>query len=150
MEENFENQSLEGGSGQQIESSNVELLMKSMAYLRQHQLLLEERIGILPPRRNSGSTCHTSNQGDLIMPTRNQNQPRQLLQQYLKLASEEFSGSPPYPEKAEEWLQNAEYILEHVSNDRLHRSSWLPLCLRSITGLVEGSNGSGGWNNDLE
>ncbi|KAI3852037.1 hypothetical protein MKW98_020036 [Papaver atlanticum] len=118
MADNTENQSLEGGSGQQIESSNVEILMKSMADMRQHQLLLEERLGILPPRHNSGSAGQTSNQGDMIMPARNQNQLGQLLQQYIKLAPEEFSGSPPDPEKAEEWLQNAEHVLEHVSNDR--------------------------------
>ncbi|KAI3844605.1 hypothetical protein MKW92_052514, partial [Papaver armeniacum] len=55
MADNSENQSLEGGTGQQIESSSVEILMKSMADMRQHQLLLEERLGILPPRHNSGS-----------------------------------------------------------------------------------------------
>ncbi|KAI3912248.1 hypothetical protein MKW98_012059 [Papaver atlanticum] len=119
-----ENQSLEGGSSQQIESSNVEILMKSMEDMRQHQLLLEERLGILPPRHNSGITCQTSNQGDVIMLARNQNQLGELLQQYLKLAPEEFSGSPPDPEKAEEWLQNAEHVLEHVSNDRV---TWVKL-----------------------
>ncbi|KAI3913021.1 hypothetical protein MKW92_028124 [Papaver armeniacum] len=74
MADGTETQSLEGGSIQQIESSNVEILMKSMADMRQHQLLLEERLGILPPRHNSGSTDHVSNQGDMIMPTQNQNQ----------------------------------------------------------------------------
>ncbi|XP_026402272.1 uncharacterized protein LOC113297905 isoform X2 [Papaver somniferum] len=124
MAENSENHSLEGGSGQPIESSNVELLMKSMADLRQHQLLQEERLGILPSRHNSGSTSQTSNQGDLIMPARNQNQFGQLLQRYLKLSPKVFSGSPPDPEEAEEWLQNAEHVLEHVSNDR---GTWVNL-----------------------
>ncbi|KAI3913621.1 hypothetical protein MKW92_038265 [Papaver armeniacum] len=64
MADNTENQSLEGGSSQQFESSNVEILMKSMADMRQHQLLLEERLGIFP---NSGSTRQTSNQGDMII-----------------------------------------------------------------------------------
>ncbi|KAI3926123.1 hypothetical protein MKW98_028259, partial [Papaver atlanticum] len=68
MAHNTENQSLEGGSGQQIESSNMEILMKSIADMRQHQLLLEERLGIFPPRHNSGSAGQTLNQGDMIMP----------------------------------------------------------------------------------
>ncbi|KAI3923253.1 hypothetical protein MKW92_009040 [Papaver armeniacum] len=101
MADGTETQSLEDGSSQQIENSNVEILMKSMADMRQQQLLLEERLGILPPRHNSGSTNQVSNQGDMIMPTRNQNQLGQLLHQYLKLSQEVFSGSPPNPEKAE-------------------------------------------------
>ncbi|RZC61349.1 hypothetical protein C5167_023107 [Papaver somniferum] len=87
MADNNENQSLEGGNGPHIESSNLEILMKSMAEMRQHQLLLEERLGILPPRHNSGS-------------------------------AEEFNGSPLNPERAEEWLQHAEHVLEHVTDDR--------------------------------
>ncbi|KAI3847125.1 hypothetical protein MKX03_001241 [Papaver bracteatum] len=118
MAENNENQSLEGGSGQQIESSNLDILMKSMAEMRQHQLLLEERLGILPPRHNSGSACQISNQGDLIMLARNQNQFGQLLQQYVKLAPEEFEGIPPNPEKAEEWLQHEEHVLKHLDTYR--------------------------------
>ncbi|RZC58061.1 hypothetical protein C5167_005364, partial [Papaver somniferum] len=70
------------------------MLMKYMTDMRQHQLLLEERLGILPPRHNSGGTGQISNQGNMIMPARNQNQPGQLLQQYLKLSPEVFSGSP--------------------------------------------------------
>ncbi|KAI3913020.1 hypothetical protein MKW92_028123 [Papaver armeniacum] len=54
MADGTETQSLEGGSSQQIESSNVEILMESMAYMRQHQSFSEERLGILPPRHNSG------------------------------------------------------------------------------------------------
>ncbi|KAI3957442.1 hypothetical protein MKW98_003163 [Papaver atlanticum] len=100
----------EGGSGQRIETGNMEILMKSMADLREHQRLLEERIGIFPPEHNSGGTSQTSNQGDMIMPVRNQNQPGY--------------GIPPDPEKAEEWLQNAEHVLEHVSNDR---GTWVKL-----------------------
>ncbi|KAI3973480.1 hypothetical protein MKW92_000829 [Papaver armeniacum] len=100
------------------------MLMKSIADMSQHQLLLEERLGILPPRPNSGGTGQTSNQGDTIMPARNQNQPGQLLQHYLKLSPEVFSGSPSDPEKAEEWLQNAEHVLEHVSSDR---GTWVKL-----------------------
>ncbi|KAI3968004.1 hypothetical protein MKW92_014957 [Papaver armeniacum] len=107
MPDDTENQRPEGGSGQVIKSSNMEILMKSMADMRQHQLLLEERIGILPPTHNLGSIGQTSNQTDMIMPARDQNQLGQLLQRYLKLAPEEFSGSPPNPEKAEEWLKNA-------------------------------------------
>ncbi|KAI3972457.1 hypothetical protein MKW92_012091 [Papaver armeniacum] len=118
MADDIENQSLEGGSDQQIEGSNLEILMKSMAEMRQHQLLLEEMIGIFPPRHNSGSASQTSNQGDLIMPARNQNQLGQLLQQHVKLAPEEFTGIPPNPEKAEEWLQHAEHVLDHVTDDR--------------------------------
>ncbi|RZC45115.1 hypothetical protein C5167_038061 [Papaver somniferum] len=57
MADNNENQSLEGGNGQHIESSNLDILMKSMAEMRQHQLLLEERLGILHPRHNSGSAA---------------------------------------------------------------------------------------------
>ncbi|KAI3876541.1 hypothetical protein MKW98_015924 [Papaver atlanticum] len=87
MTDNTENQRSEGGSGQEIEIGNMEILMKSIAYMRQHQRLLEERLGISSPRHNS-------------------NQPGQLLHQYLKLAPEVFSGIPPDPEKAEEWLQN--------------------------------------------
>ncbi|KAI3923990.1 hypothetical protein MKW92_031612 [Papaver armeniacum] len=59
MADNNENQSLEGGTGQHIENSNLEILMKSMEEMRQHQLLLEERLGILPPRHNSGSAGRT-------------------------------------------------------------------------------------------
>ncbi|KAI3832564.1 hypothetical protein MKW98_002110 [Papaver atlanticum] len=125
--------------------------MKSMADMRQHQLLLEERLGILPPRHNSGSTGQTSNQGDMIMPVRNQNQPGQLLQQYLKLAPEEFSGSPPDPEKAEEWLQNAEHILEHVSNDT---GTWFKLVTYRFRGpsrdwwnaVMKAKGGTMTWN----
>ncbi|KAI3887347.1 hypothetical protein MKX03_002751 [Papaver bracteatum] len=98
--------------------------MKSMADMRQHQLLLEERLGIFPPRHSSGSTGQASNQGGLIMPTLNQNPIGQLLQQYVKLSPEIFSGSPPDPEKAEEWLQNAEHVLEHVTKDR---DTWVDL-----------------------
>ncbi|KAI3951896.1 hypothetical protein MKW92_042628 [Papaver armeniacum] len=118
MADNNENQSLEGGTGQHIENSSLEILMKSMEEMRQHQLLLEEMLGILPPRHNSESAGQTSNQGDLIMPARNQNQLGQLLQQYVKITPEEFNGSPPNPEKAEEWLQHAEHVLEHVTDDR--------------------------------
>ncbi|KAI3842072.1 hypothetical protein MKX03_000982 [Papaver bracteatum] len=71
MEDNIDSQSLGGGSGQHIGSSNVEILIKSMADMRQHQLLLEERLGILPPSHNTGSTGQTSNQGGLIMPAQN-------------------------------------------------------------------------------
>ncbi|KAI3859184.1 hypothetical protein MKW92_039362 [Papaver armeniacum] len=127
MADSIENQSLEGGSGQQIEGSNLEILMKSIAEMRQHQLLLEERLGILPPRHNSGSAGQTSNQGDLIMPARNQNQLGQLLQQYVKLAPEEFTGSPPNPEKVEEWLQHA----EHVTEDR---DIWVKLATYKFLG----------------
>ncbi|KAI3854736.1 hypothetical protein MKX03_015001 [Papaver bracteatum] len=68
MEDNNENQILEGGTSQHIESGNLEILMKSV---RQHQLLLEERLGILPPRHNSENAGQTSNQVDPIIPTRN-------------------------------------------------------------------------------
>ncbi|KAI3845709.1 hypothetical protein MKX03_024614 [Papaver bracteatum] len=107
-----------GESGQRVEVDNMEILMKTMADMRQHQLLLEERLGILPPRHNSGNAGQTSNQVDLIMPTRNQNLLGQLLPQYVKLAPEEFEGSLPNPEKAEEWLQHVEYVLEHVTDNR--------------------------------
>ncbi|KAI3860942.1 hypothetical protein MKX03_001389 [Papaver bracteatum] len=151
MEDNTDNQSLGGGSGQQIESSNVEILTKPMADMRQHQLLLEERLGIFPPRHNSGSTGQTSNQGDMIMPARNQNQPGQLLQQYLKLSLEIFSGSPPDPEKAKEWLQNAEHVLEHVSKDR---GTWVDLVTFKFRGPsrdwwkaeMEAEGGTMTWN----
>ncbi|KAI3972159.1 hypothetical protein MKW92_051191 [Papaver armeniacum] len=59
MADNNENQSLEGGTGQHIENSSLEILMKSMEEMRQHQLLLEERLGILPPGHNSGSASRT-------------------------------------------------------------------------------------------
>ncbi|XP_026457877.1 uncharacterized protein LOC113358499 [Papaver somniferum] len=151
MADNTENQNLEGGSSQQIGSSNVEMLMKSMADMRQHQLLLGERLGILPPRHNSGSSGQVSNQGDMIMPTRNQNQLGQLLHQYLKLSPEIFSGSPPDPEKAEEWLQNAEHILEHVSNDR---GTWVNLVTFKFLGssrdwwnaVMKAEGGTMTWN----
>ncbi|KAI3883954.1 hypothetical protein MKW92_021385 [Papaver armeniacum] len=156
MVDDTENQSLEGGSSQQIRSSNVEMVMKSMEDLRQHQLLLEERLEILPPRLNSGGTCQISNQGDMIMPAQNQNQPGQLLQQYLKLSPEVFSGSPPNPEKAEEWLQNAEHVLEHVSNDR---GTWVNLVTFKFRGpswdwskavvRVEGGTMTWNWFKDL-
>ncbi|KAI3934101.1 hypothetical protein MKW92_003688 [Papaver armeniacum] len=116
MADDTENQSLKGGSDQKIESSNVEILMKSMADMRQHQLLLKERLGILPPRHNSGSTGQISNQGDMIMPSRNQNQPGQLLHQYLKLAPEVFSGK---------------HVLKHVSNDR---GTWVKLVTYKFRG----------------
>ncbi|KAI3919802.1 hypothetical protein MKW92_040094 [Papaver armeniacum] len=128
MANDTENQNWEGGSSQQFKSSNVEILMKSMEEMRQHQLLLEERLGILP---NSGSTGQTSNQRDLIMPARNQNQLGQLLQQYVKVAPEEFTGSPPNPEKAEEWLQHAEHVLEHVTDDR---DMWVKLATYGFRG----------------
>ncbi|KAI3954307.1 hypothetical protein MKW92_037692 [Papaver armeniacum] len=147
MADGTETQSLEGGSSQQIESSNVEILMESMEDMRQHQLLLEERLGILPPRHNSGSTDQVSNQGDMIMPTQNQNQLGQLLHQYLKLSPEVFSGSPPDPEKAEEWLQNA----EHVSNDK---GTWVNLVTFKFRGssrdwwnaLMKVEGGTMTWN----
>ncbi|KAI3893185.1 hypothetical protein MKW92_003730 [Papaver armeniacum] len=119
MADNNENQSLDGGIGQNIESSNLEILMKSMADLRQHQLLLEERLGLLPPRHNSGSVA------------RNQNQLGQILQQYVKLAPEEFNGSPPNHEKTEEWLQHAEHVLEHVTDDR---DMWVKLATYRFRG----------------
>ncbi|KAI3916057.1 hypothetical protein MKW98_004498 [Papaver atlanticum] len=118
MADDTKNQILEGGSGQEMEIGNMEMLMKSMADMRQHQRLLEERLGILPPRHNSVDAGQNSMQEDITMLVRNQNQPGQLFQQYLKLAPEEFSGSPPDPENAEEWLINAEHILGHVSNDK--------------------------------
>ncbi|KAI3933612.1 hypothetical protein MKW92_050118 [Papaver armeniacum] len=131
MADNNGNQSLEGGTGQHIENSSLEILMKFMAEMRQHQLLLEERLGILPPRHNSESAGQTSNQGDLIMPARNQNQLGQLLQQYVKIAPEEFNRSPPNPEKAEEWLQHAEHVLEHVIDDR---DMWVKLATYRFRG----------------
>ncbi|KAI3953496.1 hypothetical protein MKW92_021146 [Papaver armeniacum] len=115
MADNNGNQSLEGGTGQHVENSNLEILMKFMAEMRQHQLLLEERLGILPPRHNSGSAGQTSNQGDLIMPARNQNQLGRLLQRY----------------KAEEWLQHAEHVLEHVIDDR---DMWVKLATYRFRG----------------
>ncbi|KAI3868551.1 hypothetical protein MKX03_035724 [Papaver bracteatum] len=147
MEDNTDNQSLGGGSGQQIESSNVEILMKSMADMRKHQLLLEERLGILHPSHNTGSTGQTSNQGGLIMPARNQDQIGQLLQQYIKLSPDIFSGSPPDPEKAEEWLQNA----EHVTKDR---DTWVDLVTFKFRGpswdwwkaVMEAEGGTMTWN----
>ncbi|KAI3920555.1 hypothetical protein MKW98_025061 [Papaver atlanticum] len=118
MGDNTENQRSEGGSGQGIESGNMKILMKSMEDMREHQRLLGERLGILPPRHNPVDAGQTLTQGDMIMSVRNWNQPGELLQQYLKLAPDEFSGSPPDPEKVEEWLQNTEHVLEHVSNDK--------------------------------
>ncbi|KAI3844633.1 hypothetical protein MKX03_026735 [Papaver bracteatum] len=139
MEDNTDNESLEGGSGKNIEGSNVDILMKSMEDMRQHQLLLEERLGILPPRHNSGSAGQTSNQGDMFMLARNQNQFGQLLQRYIKLSPEVFSGSPPDPEKAEEYLQNAEHVLEHVSNDRGPSRDWWKA-------VMEAEGGTMNWN----
>ncbi|KAI3851212.1 hypothetical protein MKW92_018092 [Papaver armeniacum] len=124
MVDNTENQRSGGGFGQEIEIGNMEVIMKSIADMRQHQQLLEERLGISSPRHNSADAGQTSTQGDITMPARNQNQTGQLLQQYLKLSPEVFSGSPPDPEKAEEWLQNAEHVLEHVTNDR---GTWINL-----------------------
>ncbi|XP_026458875.1 uncharacterized protein LOC113359465 [Papaver somniferum] len=72
MADNIENKSLEGGSGQQIESSNLEILMKSMEKM-----------------------------------------------------------SPPNLEKAEEWLQHAEYVLEHVTDDR---DMWIKLATYRFRG----------------
>ncbi|KAI3850652.1 hypothetical protein MKX03_026649 [Papaver bracteatum] len=118
MGDNTENQRSEGGSGKGIEASNMKILMKFMGYMREHQRLLEERLGILPPRHNPVYAGQTSTQGDMIMSVRNWNKPGELLQRYLKLAPEEFSGSPLDSEKAEELLQNAEHVLEHVSNDK--------------------------------
>ncbi|XP_026414549.1 uncharacterized protein LOC113310182 [Papaver somniferum] len=108
----------EGGSGQRIETGNMEILMKSMADMREHQRLLEGRLGVLPPGNNPINTGHAPMPDDMLVPLWKQHQFGQLFLQYLKLAPEEFSGTPPNPEKAEEWLQHAEHVLEHVSNDR--------------------------------
>ncbi|KAI3860712.1 hypothetical protein MKX03_014748 [Papaver bracteatum] len=124
MVDNTENQRSEGGSGQEVEIGNMEIIMKSIEDMRQHQQLLEEKMGISSPRHNLADAGQTSMQGDITMQARNQNQLGQLLQQYLKLSPEVFSGSPPYPEKAEEWLHNAEHVLKHVSNDR---GTWVNL-----------------------
>ncbi|KAI3911188.1 hypothetical protein MKW92_039428 [Papaver armeniacum] len=132
MADNIENQSLEGGTGQNIKSSNLEILMKSMADMRQHQLLLEERLGFCLHDTNLGeSVGQISNQGDLIMPARNQSKLGQLLQQYVKLSPEEFNGSPPNPENAEEWLQHAEHVLEHITDDR---DMWVKLATYRFRG----------------
>ncbi|XP_026417391.1 uncharacterized protein LOC113312872 [Papaver somniferum] len=119
MVDGTENQSLEGGPSQQIGSSNVEMLMKSMTDMRQHQLLLEERLGILAPNHNSGVQV--------------------------------FSGSHPDPEKAEEWLQNAEHVLENVSNER---GTWVKLITFKFRGpsrdwwkaIMEAEGGTMTWN----
>ncbi|KAI3840365.1 hypothetical protein MKX03_005861 [Papaver bracteatum] len=124
MVDNTENHGSEGGSGQEVEIGNMEIIMNSIADMRQHQHLLEERLGISSLRHNSADAGQTSRKGGITMPARNHNQPGQLLQQYLKLSSDLFSGSPPDPEKAEEWLQNAEHVLGHVTNDR---SAWVNL-----------------------
>ncbi|KAI3972262.1 hypothetical protein MKW92_039783 [Papaver armeniacum] len=112
----------EGGSGQRIEIGNMEILMKSMADMREHKRLLEGRLGVLPSGNNPINTGHAPMPDDMLVPVWKQQQFGQLFQQYLKLAPEEFSGTPPNPEKAEEWLQNAEHVLEHISNDR---STWV-------------------------
>ncbi|KAI3857477.1 hypothetical protein MKX03_015400 [Papaver bracteatum] len=67
MVDNTENQRLEGGSGQEVEIGNMEIIMKSISYMRQHHHLLEERLGISPPRHNSAGAGQTSTQGDISM-----------------------------------------------------------------------------------
>ncbi|MCL7041368.1 hypothetical protein MKW94_012884 [Papaver nudicaule] len=106
-----------GGSGQRSESDNMNTIMQVIADLREHQRQLEERIGVMPVR--------TAEVG------RNYNEPGELLVLYLKFAPEEFCGTPPDPEKAEEWLQNAEHVLEHVSNDQ---STWVGLATYKLRG----------------
>ncbi|KAI3865774.1 hypothetical protein MKX03_025520 [Papaver bracteatum] len=80
MGDNTENQRSEGGFGQGIETGNMEILMKFMVDMREHQRLLKERLGILPPRHNSMDAGQTSRKGDMTMPGWYQNQPGELLQ----------------------------------------------------------------------
>ncbi|KAI3858599.1 hypothetical protein MKX03_005647 [Papaver bracteatum] len=60
MVDNTENQGSESGSGQEVEIGNMETIMKSIEDMRQHQQLLEERLGISSPRHNSTDAGQTS------------------------------------------------------------------------------------------
>ncbi|MCL7038577.1 hypothetical protein MKW94_020154 [Papaver nudicaule] len=105
----------------------MEIIMKAIADLREHQRSIEARIGAIPVSH----TDETSIQGNTLMPGRNRNQPEELLIQYMKFAPDEFSGTPPDPEKAEEWLQNAEHVVRHVSSDN---SVWVDLVTYKLRG----------------
>ncbi|KAI3942615.1 hypothetical protein MKW92_025755, partial [Papaver armeniacum] len=56
MVDNTENRRSKGGSGQEVEIGNMEIIMKSITDMRQHQQLIEERLGISSPRHNSADT----------------------------------------------------------------------------------------------
>ncbi|KAI3861901.1 hypothetical protein MKX03_004409 [Papaver bracteatum] len=68
MVDNTENHGSEGGSGQEVEIGNMEIVMKSIEDMTQHQHLLEERLGISSPRHNSADAGQTSRQGGVTMP----------------------------------------------------------------------------------
>ncbi|MCL7042516.1 hypothetical protein MKW94_010210 [Papaver nudicaule] len=97
MADSTEKHALEGGS-KISQSDNMEIIMKAITDLREHQRQIEERLGATP----------SSTQRDMFVSGRNRNQAGDLLIQYMKFAPEEFK----------EWLQNAEHVLEHVSDDK--------------------------------
>ncbi|KAI3861905.1 hypothetical protein MKX03_004413 [Papaver bracteatum] len=75
MVDNTKNQGSEGGSGQEVEIGNMEIVMKSIADMTQHQHLLEERLGISSPRHNSADAVGLQGKEVLPCQRRNYNQP---------------------------------------------------------------------------